>query len=57
MSEANSCKSCSCSHNEIRGVYSLSGGWKGLGVSPICQCGEVVVMRTARTSKNAGKKF
>jgi len=57
MSEANSCKSCSCSHNEICGVSSLGGGWKGLGVSPICQCGEVAVLRTARTSRNAGKKF
>ncbi|QCD93520.1 hypothetical protein DEO72_LG5g1595 [Vigna unguiculata] len=57
MSEANSCKSCTCSHNEIRGVSSLGGGWKGSGVSPICQCGEVAVMRTARTSRNAGKKL
>jgi len=46
MSKANSCKSCTCLHNEIRGVSSLGGGWKGLGVSPICQCGEVAVPKT-----------
>jgi len=46
MSKANSGKSCTCLHNEIRGVSSLGGGWKGLGVSPICQCGEVVVPKT-----------
>jgi len=46
MSEANSYKSYTCLYNEIRGVSSLGGGWKGLGVSPICQCGEVAVPKT-----------
>jgi len=46
MSEANSCKSCICLQNEIRGVSFLGGGWKGLGVSPICQCGEVAIPKT-----------
>jgi len=57
MSQVDSCKSCTCSGNQNRGVSSLGDGWKGLGVTLICLCGEVVVMRTARISRNVGKKF
>ncbi|QCD84218.1 hypothetical protein DEO72_LG2g4568 [Vigna unguiculata] len=39
------------------GFSSASGGWKGLGVTPICRCGDVAMIRTARTTRNAGKKF
>jgi len=46
-----------CSGNGNGGFSSAGGGWKGLGVTPICQCGDVVVIRTARTTRNAGKKF
>jgi len=57
MSQVNSCKSCTCSGNQNHGVSSCGGGWKGLGVTPICQCGKVVVMRIAKTSRNVGNKF
>jgi len=57
MSQVNSCKSCTCSGNQNCGVSSPGGGWKRLGVTLICQCGEVAIMRTARTSRNAGKKL
>ncbi|QCD89567.1 integrator complex subunit 11 [Vigna unguiculata] len=57
MSQVNSCCSCTCSGNGNRGLSSAGGGWKGLGVTPICRCGDVAVIRTARTTRNAGKKF
>ncbi|QCE00753.1 uncharacterized protein LOC114195055 [Vigna unguiculata] len=57
MSQVNSCCSCTCLGNGNRGLSSAGGGWKGLGVTPICRCGDVAVIRTARTTRNAGKKF
>ncbi|QCE04418.1 hypothetical protein DEO72_LG8g2454 [Vigna unguiculata] len=36
---------------------SEGGGRMVLGLRPICDCGEVVVLRTARTPKNVGRKF
>jgi len=57
MSQVNSYCSCTCSGNGNRGLSSAGGGWKGLGVTPICRCGDVAVIRTARTTRNAGKKF
>jgi len=57
MSQVNSCCSCTCSGNGNGGFSSASGGWKGLGVTPICRCGDVAMIRTTRTTRNAGKKF
>ncbi|XP_027910407.1 uncharacterized protein LOC114169452 [Vigna unguiculata] len=57
MSQVNSCCSCTCSGNGNGGLSSAGGGWKGLDVTPICRCGDVAVIRTARTTRNAGKKF
>ena len=57
MSQVNSYCSCTCSGNGNRGLSSAGGGWKGLGVTPICRCGDVAVIRTAKTTRNAGKKF
>jgi len=36
---------------------SKGGGHKVLGLRPICDCGEVIVLRTTRTPKNVGRKF
>jgi len=33
------------------------GGVLSHGGAPICNCGQVVVLRTARTTKNGGKQF
>ncbi|XP_022632865.1 uncharacterized protein LOC111240970 [Vigna radiata var. radiata] len=36
---------------------SHGGGSMGLGIIPICNCGERTVVKMARTSKNAGRYF
>jgi len=36
--------------NHDGAIFSHSG-------APTCNCGEVVVLRTTRTTKNGGKKF
>ncbi|QCE13471.1 hypothetical protein DEO72_LG11g464 [Vigna unguiculata] len=40
----------SCGGSHIRGS-------KGMGLIPICKCGEVAVFRVARTLKNNGRQF
>jgi len=40
----------SCGGSHIRGS-------KGMGLIPICKCGEVAVLRVARTLKNNGRQF
>jgi len=34
-----------------------SGGYRGLGEAPTCNCRVEVVLRTARTIKNGGRQF
>jgi len=48
---------CTCSGNANCGFSSVVGGWKWLGVTPNYLCGEVAVMRTTRTTRNAEMKF
>jgi len=47
------------SNNYVQRSFPSSegGGRMVLGLRPICDCGEVVVLRTARTPKNVGRKF
>ncbi|QCD93337.1 hypothetical protein DEO72_LG5g1410 [Vigna unguiculata] len=58
MSRARSqgCSSCSCgseNHN-----VSCPPGWCGSSDgSPTCYCGEIAVLKVARTMKNGGKQF
>ncbi|QCD94935.1 uncharacterized protein LOC114180910 [Vigna unguiculata] len=59
MSRAQS--SSSCSHNSWlmrnQSLSCNSGGCRGLGEAPTCNCGVEVVLRTARTVKNGGREF
>jgi len=59
MSRAQS--SSSCSHNSwlIRNqsLSCNSGGCRGLGEAPTCNCRVEAVLRTARTVKNGGRQF
>jgi len=56
MARCSSSSSCSCNAS-LSGGFSHGGGYRGLGVTPICNCGEFAVLRTARTAKNGGKQF
>ena len=53
--------SCSFSCCNSWGQPSCSGshicGSKGMSIIPICKCGEVAVVRVARTSKKNGRQF
>ncbi|QCE02635.1 hypothetical protein DEO72_LG8g650 [Vigna unguiculata] len=53
--------SSSCSHNSrvMRNQSSCcsSGGCRGLGEAPTCNCGVTAVLRTTRTIKNGGRQF
>ncbi|QCD83949.1 hypothetical protein DEO72_LG2g4298 [Vigna unguiculata] len=53
--------SSSCSHNSrvMRNQSSCcsSGGCRGLGEAPTCNCGVAAVLRTIRTIKNGGRQF
>jgi len=53
--------SSSCSHNSqvMRNQSSCcsSGGCRGLGEAPTCNCGVAAVLRTSRTIKNGGRQF
>jgi len=53
-SSSSSCCNCwgqpSCGGSHIRGS-------KGMGFFLICKCGEVTVLRVAKTSKNNGRQF
>jgi len=50
---------CSCSSwgSQQQSVSSPSGWNRGLGERPMCYCGEVAVLRVAKTIRNAGKEF
>ncbi|QCD86016.1 hypothetical protein DEO72_LG3g537 [Vigna unguiculata] len=53
--------SSSCSHNSrvMRNQSSCcsSGGCRGLGEVPTCNCGVAAVLRTTITIKNGGRQF
>jgi len=53
--------SSSCSHNswlmQNQSLSCNSGGYRGLGEAPTCNCRVEVVLRTARTIKNGGRQF
>ncbi|WVZ25133.1 hypothetical protein V8G54_003677 [Vigna mungo] len=60
MSMQHSCSWSTC--NDCRKQFcSMSsrgdGGWTRKEASPICHCGEMSVLRTAKTTKNRGKQF
>ncbi|QCD98368.1 hypothetical protein DEO72_LG11g3254 [Vigna unguiculata] len=50
---------CGCSSwGSQQQSVSSPGGWnRGLGERPMCYCGEVAVLRVAKTIRNAGKEF
>ncbi|QCE04335.1 hypothetical protein DEO72_LG8g2371 [Vigna unguiculata] len=50
---------CSCSSwgSQKQSVSSIGGSYRVLGDSPLCFCGEIVVLRVAITVRNAGKQF
>ncbi|KAG2390337.1 uncharacterized protein HKW66_Vig0222570 [Vigna angularis] len=57
MASSQSCSSCSkatCKgfSQSLHGAVS-----RGVGITPICYCGDIVVMKVARTSRNAVRKF
>ncbi|QCD98346.1 hypothetical protein DEO72_LG6g3066 [Vigna unguiculata] len=53
--------SSSCSHNSRvmlnQSSCCSSGGCRGLGEAPTCNCGVAAVLRIARTIKNGGRQF
>jgi len=53
--------SSSCSHNSWvmrnQRLSCNSGGYRGLGEAPTCNCGVATVLRMARTIKNGGRQF
>jgi len=53
--------SSSCSHNSWlmrnQSLFCTSGGCRGLGEAPTCNCGVETVLRMARTIKNGGRQF
>ncbi|QCD86162.1 hypothetical protein DEO72_LG3g683 [Vigna unguiculata] len=53
--------SSSCSHNSWvmrnQRLSCNSGGCRGLGEAPTCNCGVATVLRMARTIKNGGRQF
>jgi len=51
--------SSSCCNSWVQQSYGGSHirGSKGMGLIPICKCGEVAVLRVARTLKNNGRQF
>ncbi|WVZ11152.1 hypothetical protein V8G54_015682 [Vigna mungo] len=60
MSMQHSCSWSIC--NDCRkqfrsGSSRGDGGWTRKEASPICHCGEMSVLRTAKTTKNRGKQF
>ncbi|XP_014524572.1 uncharacterized protein LOC106780775 [Vigna radiata var. radiata] len=61
MSMGHSCSSSTCNEcgrKHLRSVSSRGdGGWNRKDASLICHCGKKTVLRTAKTSKNRGKKF
>ncbi|BAT78415.1 hypothetical protein VIGAN_02108900 [Vigna angularis var. angularis] len=57
MSASQSSFSCCNSLGHRSYHCSHGGGSMGLGIIPICNCGEMTVVKMARTSKNAGIYF
>ena len=49
--------SSSCNSWVHRTCNSCHGGSRVSGSPPICDCGDIAVVRTARTTKNLGKQF
>jgi len=39
------------------GFSSHGGGFSYHGGAPTCNCGQIVVLRTAQTAKNGGRQF
>jgi len=56
MSSKEGC-SCSSWSSQQQSVSSPGGSNRGLDERPMCYCGEVVVLRVAKTIRNAGKEF
>jgi len=55
-----SVSSCSCNRMEVqqhRSNSSHGGGSRMTFVGPICDCGELTVLRTTTTIKNGGRQF
>ncbi|QCE10502.1 hypothetical protein DEO72_LG10g1732 [Vigna unguiculata] len=59
MSRGHSSSSCSYNSWGMQNprLSNHGGGVLSHGGAPICNCGEVAVLRTARTTKNGGKQF
>ncbi|XP_047154346.1 uncharacterized protein LOC124825706 [Vigna umbellata] len=57
MTSSQSCSSCSKA--TCKGFSQSSHGAvsMGVGITSICHCGDIVVMKVAKTSRNAGRKF
>ncbi|WVZ19092.1 hypothetical protein V8G54_006414 [Vigna mungo] len=58
MQHSYSWSTCNDCRKQFRSGSSRGdGGWTRKEASPICQCGEMSVLRTAKTTKNQGKQF
>ncbi|QCD78911.1 hypothetical protein DEO72_LG1g2547 [Vigna unguiculata] len=59
MSRGHSSSSCSCNSwgTQNPRLSNHGGGVLSHGGALICNCGEVAVLRTARTTKNGRKQF
>ncbi|XP_014491081.1 uncharacterized protein LOC106753744 [Vigna radiata var. radiata] len=56
---ASSQSGCSCSKTTAKGASHSSQGdvSRGVGITPICYCGDFAVLKVAKTARNAGRKF
>jgi len=63
MNPANCVSYGSCSSSDLGGKqksnvnFCNAGGCRSSNVTPSCYCGDKAVLRTARTTKNKGKRF
>jgi len=48
---------CSSWASQKYSVFSPTVSYRGVGGIPMCYCGEVAVLRVAKTVKNFGKQF